>query len=149
LCLLDGHRHLRGAQFVSLKLLDSFLESCILEIVCLFLKFEIKQLLFCLEEAVLDLRLLGLTTCKLLLQILNPHLFEELQLLSLFDSIHRLSNESVHLSGESQLVIRSIPKFLFNLFLFSREAADFCLELNFNCLSQFVVLLLLVVELLF
>jgi len=40
---------------VLFKLLDSLLEPRILEIVCLFLEFEIKKLFFCLEETILDL----------------------------------------------------------------------------------------------
>jgi len=48
-------RELGGALLVLFKLLDSLLEPRILEIVCLFLKFEIKKLFFCLEETILDL----------------------------------------------------------------------------------------------
>jgi len=48
-------RELGGALLVLFKLLDSLLEPRILEIVCLFLEFEIKKLFFCLEETILDL----------------------------------------------------------------------------------------------
>lgn len=130
------------------ELLNSLLKPGILKIVGLFLEFEVKELLLCLEELVLNLSCRSLAALERSFQLADSHLPRKLKGFSFLERIHRLPHEAVDLGLEPRSIILAISQLFLELLLLRRQPTDLSLEPHCDSLSQFRVLLLLEVELL-
>lgn len=92
------------------ELLNSLLKPGILKIISLFLKFEVEELLLCLEELVLNLSCRSLAALERSFQLTDSHLPRKLEGFSLLERIHWLPNEAVDLGLEPCSVILAISQ---------------------------------------